>query len=548
MWTHDNYLVSITTIKAIVVSSGQYIHQKLDPQTNILLVPSGGGQPAGKLSDMADVAEQVRTEVEEWTTELAEKAVTTGAFLLNEIANRNGLGQNGAGSKVSDNSESDGATSEESGSEEEGGGPSQVETGLKAAFTTANDQKVSDILEFDGTTSGNEIGARTGESSKDVGEVVEEEIVELEFDKVKPKLATHSMHCPHCKSEITKVTLRRKVLLYRPPTVVEDSPVVPPEPQPETDPEEPLVGCLSCLSVFTFSGNGRFKAFDIFPKNSQSPPSAGETESCLSMFWVTPNPNPIAAEAVDPPQAPLLETVNVSRSPVDTDVEAGSGVVGSRGRSWLGYEGVLAEILKSIVYGGLLEVIASLSVVASAAASDASTLSIISVALATLVGGIFVIGHNLWDLKDDCHKATSNNEEAASKYKELLGQVNYFPLHAFFAMLSFLVFGMVPPAAYGFAFHKTNDKDFTIVAAATASLICVVLLAIFKSFINKCTAFAYFKTVVYYITTAVSVSGVSYVAGNLLTRFMEDYGLFDMSLGGGMSLLSHTTTPSLSSF
>ncbi|GJR60297.1 hypothetical protein Tco_1502459 [Tanacetum coccineum] len=41
---------------------------------------------------------------------------------------------------------------------------------------------------------------------------------------------------------------------------------------------------------------------------------------------------------------------------------------------WLGQESLFLEILKSIVYGGLMEVIASLSVAASAAASDAATL------------------------------------------------------------------------------------------------------------------------------------------------------------------------------
>nr|GEY54149.1 membrane protein of ER body-like protein [Tanacetum cinerariifolium] len=40
---------------------------------------------------------------------------------------------------------------------------------------------------------------------------------------------------------------------------------------------------------------------------------------------------------------------------------------------WLGQESLFLEILKSIVYGGLMEVIASLSIVASADASDAAT-------------------------------------------------------------------------------------------------------------------------------------------------------------------------------
>lgn len=42
-------------------------------------------------------------------------------------------------------------------------------------------------------------------------------------------------------------------------------------------------------------------------------------------------------------------------------------------RPWLGQDDLLLEILKSIVYGGLMEMIASLSVVASATVSDAAT-------------------------------------------------------------------------------------------------------------------------------------------------------------------------------
>ncbi|KAL8253072.1 hypothetical protein R6Q59_036765 [Mikania micrantha] len=473
-------------------------------------------------------------------------------------------------------------------------------------FDHNEDVDVSDILDFDniganvfGTTNGGESSAsrvETGGSSKHVGEVVEEEIVELEFEKIKPKLATHSMHCPNCKKEITKVTLRRKVVSYQPNyTEKPVEPVVPAEPKHEPDAthQEPLVGCLSCLSLFTCSDEGSFNPCDIFTKwrettiSPATPPPTGEgqekenTESCLSMFWVVrqgkDNPKPddcpeqsnLAAKKLTSAQVPSLpqKTSSVPKDPEDSSLILPQSpnatenddtrlnieneppetlaVAQSGGRSWLGYEGILAEILKSVVYGGLMEVIASLSVVASAASSDASTLSIISLAIASLIGGVFIIGHNLWDLRDDCYKDDSSNNEAANKYKELLGQVDYFPLHVFFAILSFLVFGMVPPVAYGLSFQETNDKDYTIMVVAIASLLCVALLAIFKAYINKCTVFEYFKTMVYHITAAVSVSGVSYVAGNLLTRLMEEYGLFDMSSGGGMSLIPYATTPSL---
>ena len=150
----------------------------------------------------------------------------------------------------------------------------------------------------------------------------------------------------------------------------------------------------------------------------------------------------------------------------------------------------------------------------------------------------------LWDLRDDCYKESLSQQ----KYKELLGEINYFPLHAFFAILSFLVFGIVPPVTYGYVFHETNDKDYTLVVVSIASLLCVALLAIFKAYINKCKVFDYFKTVVYYITTAVSVSGASYVVGDLVARLMEEYGFFDTSSGGEMSLLTQAKTSSFASF
>ncbi|KAM0067428.1 putative Ccc1 family protein [Helianthus debilis subsp. tardiflorus] len=187
------------------------------------------------------------------------------------------------------------------------------------------DAHVEDILEFDdigsnvnGITNGSESStsqAESGESSRIGGEVVEEEIVELEFEKVKPKLTTHSMHCPNCKSEITKVVLRRKVF-----TSYRSQPV--PEPEPEQEPEpEPkcglLVGCLACLRLFTCSDDGSFNPFNIFrPRPDKttslaSSPPAGEkgssSESCSSVFWVlwkektNPIPNdPQQSEPVNP--------------------------------------------------------------------------------------------------------------------------------------------------------------------------------------------------------------------------------------------------------
>ncbi|KAK9069373.1 hypothetical protein SSX86_011276 [Deinandra increscens subsp. villosa] len=457
----------------------------------------------------------------------------------------------------------------------------------------------------------------TGESSYEEFR----EVVELEFEKVKPKLATHSMHCPNCESEITKVILRRKVLSFRS--------IGPGEPRQEE--QKDLVGCFSCFSLFTCSDDGCFNPFDVFRRRTgtsidpssrpdgerkmelsgrenandpkledrdQPEPVYVNRESIISYGQVQA-PKHITAtgpklELEDQPepvymnresiisygqvQAPkyVTETTSIPKGiyrllssdlPESSNAEEDDDnddddttviienepetVVVARRRSWLGYEGVLVEILKSIVYGGLMEVIASLSVVASAAASNAATLSIVSLALASLIGGVFIIGHNIWDLRDDCYKASSSQETkkaATNKYKELLGQVNYFPLHVCFAILSFIVFGMVPPVAYGYSFHETNDKDFTLMVAAIMSLLCVLLLAILKAYINKCNIFEYFKTVMYYIIISLSVSGVSYVVGNMIARLMEELGWFDTSSGGSTPCLPRTTTPYLESF
>ncbi|KAI7747466.1 hypothetical protein M8C21_030739 [Ambrosia artemisiifolia] len=394
----------------------------------------------------------------------------------------------------------------------------EVDEGVEARVKSTAKVDVSDILEHDirdnveGATYGkgeifHETGrVETGESSNNVVQVVEEELVALEFEKLKPKLATHSMHCSNCTSEITKVILRRKVY------------------QPE---QKDLVRCFSCSSLFTCSDNGCFKPFDIFQKRPVQLPSSDLPQSSNATGYVDS-----AVIIEDEP-----ETIAV--------------VVRSRRRAWLGYEGILAEILKSIVYGGLMEVIASLSVVVSAAASNVTTLSMVSLALASLIGGVFIIGHNLWDLRDDCYKDSSSQERkkvATYKYKDLLGQVNYFPLHAFFAILSFLVFGMVPPIAYRYSYHETKDKDYTLVVVAIISLLCVSLLAIIKAYINKCTVIEYFKTVIYYIILAVSSSGVSYVIGNLVARLLDEPGWFATNSGDGMPCLPRVTSPYLETF
>lgn len=122
----------------------------------------------------------------------------------------------------------------------------------------------------------------------------------------------------------------------------------------------------------------------------------------------------------------------------------------------------------------------------------------------------------------------SNLRDQVDQYGELLGQRKHFLLHATFALLSYFVFGLVPPVIYGFTFRKSNDKDYKLIAVAAASLLCVILLATAKAYTRGANKFGkYFKTILSYVIAACMASGVGYAAGHLIKRLMDDFGWFD---------------------
>ncbi|KAL0436176.1 UNVERIFIED_CONTAM: Membrane protein of ER body-like protein [Sesamum radiatum] len=216
--------------------------------------------------------------------------------------------------------------------------------------------------------------------------------------------------------------------------------------------------------------------------------------------------------------------------PVETRTEGGRETNVSSGRRTEAISGAgrsqSLEILKCIVYGGLMEMIASLSVVSSTAASDATTLNTVNIGLATLVSGLLVFGQNLMDLKN--YNSGGDSNQSTDKYQELLGTRGHFLFHATFAILSFILFGLVPPVVYGFAFRESDNKDYKILAVAAASFTCVFILAIAKAYVKRAEKFTDFvKTILYYITMAISVSGVAYAAGDLCKMLMDRFGWFN---------------------
>ena len=104
-------------------------------------------------------------------------------------------------------------------------------------------------------------------------------------------------------------------------------------------------------------------------------------------------------------------------------------------------------------------------------------------------------------------------------------------------MLSFLVFGLIPPATYGYAFEQMNDQNLTLGAVAIASLLCIIILASCKAYIMKSDKLSmYFKTIMYYVCIALMVSGISYEAGDLINKLMENYGWFEKTSAFPLSL------------
>ncbi|KAG2239838.1 hypothetical protein Bca4012_022931 [Brassica carinata] len=196
-------------------------------------------------------------------------------------------------------------------------------------------------------------------------------------------------------------------------------------------------------------------------------------------------------------------------------------------------EGRKLEILKSIVYGGLIEAITSLGVISSAAGSGASTLNILVLGLANLFGGLILIIHNLQELREEEPVITTTttednqtNTQEEGRYKRLLGRRENFTLHVTVAIISFIIMGLLPPIVYYFSFSKTHKRDYKVASVFGASLLCIVLLAIAKAHVRSPRG-SHLKSVLKYAMIAVSVSGISYVVGNFVDQLLEKYGWSD---------------------
>ncbi|XP_027940576.1 membrane protein of ER body-like protein isoform X3 [Vigna unguiculata] len=201
------------------------------------------------------------------------------------------------------------------------------------------------------------------------------------------------------------------------------------------------------------------------------------------------------------------------------------------------------EILKSIVYGGLVESITSLGIVSSAVSSGVTPLNIIALGFANIIGGLVILGHNLVDLKNDHSGEDQTQTVVQDRYREFLGRRENFLLHAVVAVLSFLIFGAVPLVVYGLLINKSYDTELKLAVVAATSVVCIILLAIGKVYTSRPPK-AYMKTVLYYVAMALSTSGVTYIAGNLIKDLLEKYNHPESGFAITMMPISGTNTGS----
>ncbi|XP_028765274.1 uncharacterized protein LOC114723266 [Neltuma alba] len=156
------------------------------------------------------------------------------------------------------------------------------------------------------------------------------------------------------------------------------------------------------------------------PDGSRAKPSQWGLLASASAIAIPKKPQ-VDISKIPEQQKPIDEAadVGVSTEPLGSTTSASTTTAGAvqepgSGKTW--------DIPKSIVYGGLIESIASLSIVASSASADATTLSILALSLANLIGGLFILVHHMWDLKSS-NKAQMNFTGALSSVLSYLAGV-----------------------------------------------------------------------------------------------------------------------------
>jgi len=120
----------------------------------------------------------------------------------------------------------------------------------------------------------------------------------------------------------------------------------------------------------------------------------------------------------------------------------------------------------------------------------------------------------------DLKNGHSGGNTQQDRYEEVLGRRENFTLHAFLAVLSFLVFGSVPIGVYSLLISKHHYDEGTMAGVTATSVVCIILLAMGKAYSSRPPK-SYVKTVLYYVSLALATSGISYIAGDLVKDLLH---------------------------
>ncbi|XP_022158090.1 uncharacterized protein LOC111024659 [Momordica charantia] len=347
---------------------------------------------------------------------------------------------------------------------------------------------------------------------------------------------SQNFYCPNCKSCITRVIILRDApssnggahspppsqsLSHGPrelplssprPAIVESPPQVPAAVPGEED-ETGSIFCGNCFSFLTPIGAWISSQFGF----GQKKPAMTAIRTDASTLATKKDPSTSRVDSSSIFHESRVEGDDSIVIPVTHDSNETTNQEAKGGRK--------LEIIKSIVYGGLVESITSLGIVTSAATAGTPTENIVALAVANLITGLIVILNNLHGLKSNQLK--KEEEAQVDPYEEALGDRHHYLLHFTTAIISFLVFGLVPPLVYGFSFRDTDNGDLKLAVVAGASLLCITLLAIGKAYIQKPHKWEEFvKTVVYYIALGYGAAGLSYLAGKEFDKLLDQLGWF----------------------
>lgn len=122
-----------------------------------------------------------------------------------------------------------------------------------------------------------------------------------------------------------------------------------------------------------------------------------------------------------------------------------------------------------------------------------------------------------------------SSDQEKDRYEELLGRRANFRIHILVAVLSYILFGLIPPLVYAFSFYETGIKNYKLISVFSVSLVCVILLGMIKVYVRKPpnsreSTKSYLKSAAYYTSIVVASSGISYFVGDLMGEYIGKLG------------------------